>query len=157
MAFFGKSKNKDGKSKGPAPAIPPGQVLTLNWTKTPGGKFIRLIDLDPEETGLSGQGGIYVVWHAGIRPEWVYLGKTKDMGGAMHALARNQDVMRYDLLGGLYVTWVIIDEEYWDGALLFLNQKLNPVEDCPDVPTGDDVAPILVTPPGFVIPILKEE
>ena len=152
MAFFGKSKDKTPTSKRLPAGLPPGQIFAVNWAKTERGKFPRLADLDPEESGLTGAEGIYVVWHTGVRPEWVYIGKTKDMAAAMHGLARNEDVMYYDKYGGLYVTWTLIGESYQDGILAFLNTKLKPVVDSPDVPEAETVAPISVIPPGMNAP-----
>lgn len=148
MDFFGGSKKKKTTS-----SVPPGHVIAPQWAVKPNGKFHRLVDLDPEELKLTGQGGVYVVWHGGVRPAWVYVGSAPDLASAMHSLARNDDLMHYDLHGGLFVSWAFLHEDIWNGVLLFLKMKLNPTEDNPDVPTEPNpetgLVPVAVVPPGM--------
>ena len=156
MAFFGKSKDKNSAPRALPAGLQPGQIFPVNWARTPNKKFPRLVDLDPEESGLDGREGIYVVWHTGVRPEWVYIGKTQNMAAAMHALAYNKEVMHYEKAGGLFVTWTLIDKMYHDGILTFLSAKLQPVVDNADIPSAETVSPIAVIPPGLAPTPAKE-
>jgi len=156
MGLFGKSKKpKSG------PPVQPGQVLSPHWGTRPNGKFFRLTNLDPEEIGLTGRGGIYVLWHGGVRPAWVYLGQADDLAAAMHNIAGNKSVMQYDNRGGLFVTWSFAREDVRDGILLFLKNKLQPEVDNPDVPSEPDpengLMPIPTVPPGMKINVPGED
>ena len=118
-----------------------------NWARSPRGLFFRLIHLDPEEEGLSGVGGIFVVWHAGVRPRWVYVSATDDLAAAIHRLADDADVMSYEVNGGLFVSWALVRPEYRSGAVAYLTGRLRPA-------IGSDVHPatgipiIAIIPPG---------
>ena len=116
-------------------------VQDPGWVKSPSGRFHRFIVLDAEKAGLSGIGGIYAFWHGGVRPEWVYIGKSDDLAATFRELAGNKDIRNYDLRGGLFVSWALIREEYRNGALRFLNDSMKPLVPSPDIP-GGDVTPI---------------
>ena len=137
MALFGSGKKKD-------PQI--SSVQDPGWVKSPSGRVHRFIVLDPEKAGLSGIGGIYVIWHGGARPEWVYIGKSNDLAATFQELAGNEDILEYNVRGGLFVSWALIREEFRDGALRFLNDSMKPVVPNPDMP-GEDVTPIPVIGP----------
>ena len=117
-----------------------------NWARSASGRFHRLVRLDPEAEGLSGLGGVYVIWHAGIRPEWVYVGHTEDLAGTFHHVGRDRDIMDYEVNGGLYVSWCLIREEYRDGVVRYLHDTLNPPVDNAAV-AGMDVPPVPVIAP----------
>ena len=82
----------------------------------------------------------------GVRPEWVYIGKSDDLAATFRELAGNKDIRKYDLRGGLFVSWALIREEYRNGALRFLNDSMKPLVPSPDIP-GGDVTPIPVIGP----------
>ena len=117
------------------------------WARSSRGLFFRLIHLDPEEKGLSGVGGIFVVWHAGLRPQWVCVSAADDLAAAIHRLADDADVMSYEVNGGLFVSWALVRPEHRSGAVAYLTGRLRPA-------IGSDVHPaagipvIAITPPG---------
>jgi len=88
MAFFRKSKDAEYDALAAGPAMDP------HWAEHEEGGFLRFTDLDPEEMGLSGASGVYVLWHGGFRPEWVYVGHDKNLASAMHRAAGNKDIFR---------------------------------------------------------------
>jgi len=102
--------------------------------------------LDAEKAGLAGIGGIYAIWHGGLRPEWVSIGKSDDLAAAFRDLAGNEDIRNYNIRGGLFVSWALIRQDYRDGVLRFLNDSMNPLVPGPDAP-GEDVTPIPVIGP----------
>ena len=68
MALFGKSKKKTV-----IPVVP----NDVSWIRSPRNQFYNFLNLDPEEMGLKKASGVYVIWHGGMRPEWIYIGLTK--------------------------------------------------------------------------------
>lgn len=118
MPLFGRGKVKP---------IHSGVPMDPNWAKSARGRFHRLIRLDPEAEGLSGLGGVYVIWHAGIRPEWVFVGHTDDLASTFHHVGRDSDIMGFEINGGLYVSWSLIREEYRDGVVRHLHDTLKPL------------------------------
>ena len=110
------------------------------------GRFHRFIVFDAEKAGLSGIGGIYAIWHGGVRPEWVYIGKSDDLAATFRELAGNEDIRAYNVRGGNFISWALIREDYRDGVLRFLNDSMKPLVPSPDAP-GEDVTPIPVIGP----------
>lgn len=137
MALFGLGSKKD-------PQI--SSVQDPGWVRSPGGRFHRFIVLDAEKEGLSGIGGIYAIWHGGVRPEWVYIGKSNDLAATFQELAGNGDIRNYNVRGGLFVSWALIREEFRNGVLYFLNDSMKPLVPNPDIP-GKGVTPIPVIGP----------
>jgi hypothetical protein len=108
-----------------------GDLMDPQWARSPTGRFHRFIHLDPEERGLSGVTGVFVLWHGGVKPEWVYVAKAKDLAAALHEVAKDEDVMYYEVRGGLFVTWSPILPQYQDGVVRFLAESLKPVIENP--------------------------
>jgi len=135
--LFGRSKVKPIQS---------GVPTDPNWARSARGRFHRLIRLDPEAEGLSRLGGVYVIWHAGVRPEWVFVGHTEDLADTFHHVGRDRDIMDYDVNGGLYVSWCLIREEYRDGVVRHLHDTLKPLVANVAV-AGTDVPPVPVVAP----------
>lgn len=122
-------------------------ILDPNWARSKRGRFHRFVNLDPEEEGLAGVSGVYVIWHAGIRPGWVYMGKSDDLAAAFHELGDNQEILGYEVNGGLFVSWSLVRPKHQDGVLRYLETALHPLVTNPDGP-GEDVTPIPVYAPG---------
>ena len=137
MALFGSDKKKGFQFS---------SVQDPGWVKSPGGRFHRFLVLDAEKAGLAGIGGIYAIWHGGVRPEWVAIGKSDDLAATFRDLAGNEDIRAYNVRGGNFISWALIREEYRDGALRFLNDSMKPLVPGPDIP-GEDVTPIPVIGP----------
>ncbi len=138
MALFNPGKKKQGSQFA--------SVQDPGWVKSPGGRFHRFMVLDAEKVGLPGIGGIYAIWHGGMRPEWVYIGKSDDLTATFRDLAGNEDIRAYNVRGGLFVSWALILEEYRGGVLRFLNDSMKPLVPNPEIP-GGNVTPIPVIGP----------
>jgi hypothetical protein len=123
---------------------PPGDP---GWVRNPKGLFYKFALFEPEKAGLKGVGGVYVVWHSGVKPRWVYVGRTDNLAGDLDTLLDNEEVMDYNKHGGLYVTWSPIKPEFREGVYKFLREAMNPEVENPDVP-GDKAEPIPVLVPG---------
>lgn len=123
-------------------------TLDPNWVRSKTGRFHRFCSLDPEEEGLEGVSGIYVIWHGGVRPGWVYMGKSDDLSATFHELGKNDEIMNYDSSGGLNVAWSLVRGRYQDGVLRYLIDILHPTVENPQSPS-DKVTPVPVYPPGY--------
>lgn len=98
----------------------------MSWQRDERGYFHRLLRLHPAEAGLSGIGGVYVLWSRGVHPKWIYAGATDDLGEAISQARDTQQVLLYEGHGSVYVTWTPIKAEYRDGVALYLRTTLNP-------------------------------
>jgi hypothetical protein len=132
------------------PAQPEGGPLDPSWVRTEKGRFFRLLDLDPAQAGIAGVGGVFVIWHRGIRPEWVYAGASDDLGEALTKAAEDEEILSYEVHGGLSCTWAPIRKEYRPGVVRYLREVLRTVV---SARAGDgidetSVEPIAVKSPG---------
>ena len=76
---------------------------------------------------LKNIGGVYVVWHRGEQPAWVYVGQSTSLADTFEELLKNDQVMQFHKRGGLYVTWSQILDQYRDGVTRYLVETLQPV------------------------------
>jgi len=118
------------------------------WARSRKGNFHRLIYLRPGNEGLAGVSGVYVVWHGGLKPEWITVGKSNDLNGALESLLDNDDIEYYEKRGGVFVTWSQIKNEYQDGVLRHLIDTLDLLVPPAGTP-GRNTKPIPVFPPGM--------
>lgn len=72
-------------------AIRQPKAQDIKWRKSPRGDYYRLFMLDDiNDLGLNGTGGVYLLWHGGLKPSWLVAGATEDLGTA----SRNSHVTR---------------------------------------------------------------
>jgi hypothetical protein len=141
MAIFGSFAKK------PSQQPPAGPPEDPKWSRSASGLFRRFTNLDPEAEGLGGKSGVFVIWHGGLRPQWVHVAATADLAGALHDAAKNEDIMGYEVNGGLIVTWAFIKAEFQGGVVKYLNEAMDPlVENAAAAVSGD--RPIAVIFPG---------
>lgn len=145
MALFGGTK---------APSLPGGAPIDPKWVRAPNGAFHQLLDLDPDDAGIRGLGGVYVVWHGGIRPQWLFVGESPSLGRAIDAAADDPDITQYRMNGGLFVSWSNVKEEFRRGVVLYLIRALKPLVPNPRAPTEESeyTKPIPVLVPGGKTP-----
>ncbi len=97
------------------------------WVTTREGGFFEFLSLDPEEIGLSGVGGVYLIWHGGVRPEWVFTGHTNDMAAAFHSAGQNKEITYYENNGGLFVAWAPVLADYRPGVVKYIEENFKTV------------------------------
>lgn len=122
--------------------------LDPQWARDKGGHFSRLLSLDPEEAGLSGKSGVFVIWHAGVKPAWVYVGHSEDLAHTFLILGKNEEVISFHNRGSLYVSWCFVRDKFADGVVAYLTHKLKPQVANPqmgEIEVGDMIP---VYPPG---------
>jgi len=142
--MFGRSK----KSK-PAPAYT-GPAIDPGWVRNRQGKFYRLMSLDTDAVGLNGLSGVYVIWHSGVKPQWVYVGASDNLGHAIERAAHDDDISSYEVNGGLFVTWSPILKERQNGVVRYLSEVMRPAIDNPAAAKIDD------GPINVIVPKRKE-
>ncbi len=115
-----------------------------HWVTDAHGRFYRLVDLDPEKEGLTGTSAVFVIWHKGVKPSWVFVGKTRDLANALYDTGRNDDVMRNNIHGGLFVTWSLIRNEFQDGVVRYLTEVMQPKVNNPAASHSAKPIPVLI-------------
>ena len=98
----------------------------IPWQRDERGYYHRLLRLRPRDAGLFGTGGVYVIWHRGVRPRWIYIGASKDLGEAIDRARDSEAVLGYEAFGGVYVTWAPVRQEFRDGVVAYLRASLEP-------------------------------
>lgn len=146
MALFGRKK----KPRGPLPA-----PLDPKWKHGGEGRFPRFLDLDPEAAGLKGASGVFVIWHTGNQPGWVYVGASKDLAADFFRLGDDEEILEYRNRGALYCSWTFIREEFQPGVQCYLTMALKPKVEAPDCPEEEDVELVPVLPPGMTLEQLE--
>jgi hypothetical protein len=89
------------------------------------GRYPRLLSFDPARLG--GRSGIYVLWHLGVRPQWLRVGYASDLGATTAALAVTPSIMAYSVHDGPFFSWRFCRPEDAAGMVKFLAGRLNPV------------------------------
>ncbi len=138
MALFGSKKTA-------APKIT--KAIDPKWAKNAKGSFNRLLYFEPDEANIRGVGGVYIIWHGGVKPAWVYVAETPDLARSIGEAQDNDDITDYEINGSLYVSWSPVLADYRRGVLLFLTQSLKPRVVNPRAPTEE-------TDDTYLIPVL---
>ncbi len=118
------------------------------WVTSPAGKFYRLVHFDPAQAGLKGVSAVFVIWHSGVRPRWVYVGRTTDLAASLDIILDNDDIMQYEVNGGLFITWSLIREGLQPGVVHYLSTVLEPLVANSERP-GKRLTPVPVLVPGI--------
>jgi hypothetical protein len=134
-----------GSKKPETPKIT--KAIDPKWVKSQKGSFNRLLYFEIDEANISGIGGVYIIWHGGVKPAWVYMAETPDLARSINEAIDNEDIAEYEVNGSLYVSWSPVLEEYRRGVLLYLTQSLNPEVINPRAPTEE-------TDETYLIPVL---
>jgi len=120
------------------------------WVRSPKGGFYQLLSLDPDELNLRDVGGVYVIWHGGVRPQWVYVGETPSLARALNNAMDDEEIAQYDINGKLFVSWSPVVEKLRRGVVLYLTQSMSPLVENPRAPKEEtkDTYAIPVIAPG---------
>ena len=88
--------------------------------------YPRLLDFDPAAAGLLYQDGIYAIWHLGVRPQWLRVGATANLGGAFGEIARATWIGAFHGNKGVFIAWAMPPPDQCAGIARFLAAKLQP-------------------------------
>ncbi len=121
------------------------------WRRNERGFYHRLAFLEPAKLGLKHQGGVFAIWHRGVHPEWVHVGAHDDLAFALEQARDSEEINRFEVNGGLYVTWSPIAPDVRAGVVAYLRQVLHPVAQArligEEIP-HPDTDPVPVQPPS---------
>ena len=122
-----------------------GKPVDPNWVRNDKGKFFRFINLQPQEQNLEGQSGVFIIWHGGVRPAWVFVGTSRNLARDLQWCKDNEDIMYFERFGGLFVSWCYIRKEFQSGAARYLTQIAKPQVDNPLAPSSAvDAIPVML-------------
>lgn len=129
-----------------------GDPVDINWVRNSKGRFHNVLRLDVVAEGLRGKGGVYVIWHGGVQPDWLYVGFSSDLGRQIDPLIDDPRFEEFMDRSGVYVTWAFVSEEFRHGVVRYLTERLDPEIENPAAQPlckgPDRVVPIAVFPPG---------
>lgn len=89
--------------------------------------YPRLSEIDFVVAGLTGASGLYAIWHLGVRPQWLKLAATQDLGRAMIAARADPVIGGFQSNGGLYVAWLKEPPGIAVSHEVFLTSELRPL------------------------------
>jgi hypothetical protein len=88
------------------------------------GAYPRLAGLDPRT--LAAQPGLYLIWHLGVRPQWLRAGFSRDLGSAVAVLAEAPEITVFAAHDGPYFAWRPCAPGDAPGLVNFLTARLTP-------------------------------
>lgn len=115
---FRRSEVDAGLSLGP-PAV-------IDWHRTARGHYHRLLHMRLPVNDAQSVGGVYIIWHKGVKPTWVAVGQTDDMNHVLEKALDDSALLSYDARGGLFVSWAPIKPEFRSGIVRYLLESLSP-------------------------------
>lgn len=120
------------------------------WQPAQGG-YPRLILMDADVLkGLQKTGGVFALWHTGIRPQWIGVAGADDLGQAFEALQADPDILLYDQNDGVFVAWAECAVENRSRVVAYLMSVLEPaIERLPD----DQVLPLTPDEEALEFPV----
>lgn len=108
--------------------------------------------MDEDLQNLSEKNGVFVMWHRGVRPQWIFAGFSPDLAVALIDTRADEDIQKYMLNEGVYAAWAFLPEAECHGVVKHLRTHLQPalttghlVEMCP--------LPADTEPTDFPLPI----
>jgi len=121
------------------------------WQRDAANKFHRLLLMKPGKPNLAGRSGVFVLFHKGVQPGWVYAGATSDLAAAVERLQDHREISGLERRGGLFITWSYVKAEKRDGVVAFLRTRMKPEVSDPDLdrelgckPGGAKPIPVLL-------------
>ncbi|HCX14006.1 MAG TPA: hypothetical protein DGZ24_01660 [Rhodospirillaceae bacterium] len=105
--------------------MPKKQKKTVFWQPVDQ-VYPRLCDFETLATSFSNRGGIYTIWHLGVRPQWLRVSATKNYAETFAALSALEEVALYDRNRGVFFAWAHAPSEQWAGIVQSLATCLAP-------------------------------
>jgi len=96
---------------------------TMAW-RPAGGIYPRLLHFDFH--ALTGVAGLYLLWHLGVRPQWLRAGYSTDLGAAVRLLAATPPLVDFAPHDGPFLSWSYCHAEGAPGLVNFLTEHLKP-------------------------------
>ena len=140
LNLFG--RGKDGNDVADNPPV------DIKWARNAKGRFHNLVFLDTTSENLNGTAGIYVIWHGGAQPKWLYVGVTKNLARVLDAKIDDPEIESYYERVGVYVSWSLVKPEYHKNIAHYLNGIMKPEIKNPDAKSWAKEKPTAVFLPG---------
>ncbi|WP_337997648.1 hypothetical protein [Oleispirillum naphthae] len=102
------------------------EPMDIPWEKNDKGRFWKLLMVRPSTLGIAGRGGVAAFFHRGVKPGWVFVCATDDLGALLDAAQDDKGIMDYEARGGVYVTWSFVKPEFREGVARHLRDVLRP-------------------------------
>lgn len=77
----------------------------LSW-QPHGQPYPRLSGFDAAAAGLADAPGLCVIWHLGVRPQWLKVAASRNLAATIAAAATAAPIVAFQPNGGLYLAWV---------------------------------------------------
>lgn len=108
-----------------AGALGPGRAnAPLAVWQPEGATYPRLHSFDSRL--LAGRSGLYLLWHLGVRPQWLRAGFSKDLGAAAAHLTKTSEISAFIPHDGPFFSWSFCVPEIAPGLVNFLVHRLSP-------------------------------
>lgn len=88
------------------------------------GVYPRLLLFDPK--ALGGRSGVYLIWHLGVRPQWLRVGFASDLGAAAAVLAAAPEIASFSANDGPFLSWCFCPAGEAPSLVNFLANRLKP-------------------------------
>lgn len=96
------------------------------WQPAQGG-YPRLTLMDADLlAGLQETGGVFALWHSGVRPQWIGVAAADSLGQAFEGLQTDPDILLYDRNDGVFVAWSECASENRSKVVAYLQSVLEP-------------------------------
>ena len=145
FGLFGGDKKKSTKS----------DILEVAWSKNENAKYRRLPFIELAKENVSGVSAIYIIWHGGVKPGWVYVGKSDDLAMDITDAKQSNEIMEFDSRGGCFVTWQKFPDKLTPGVFAFLPDVLQPEGRNPEADMYKNAEHVKVLPPGYTLESFK--
>jgi len=103
---------------------PQGPDALVVWQPATG-HYPRLLSF--EARVLSGRPGLYLLWHLGVRPQWLRAGFSNDLGAAVAQLAGDPELAAFAAHDGPFLAWSFCPPALAPGLVKDLIDRLHPV------------------------------
>ncbi|KAA5606636.1 hypothetical protein F1188_04680 [Roseospira marina] len=123
------------------------------WQRDSANRFYRLLAMRPGKPNLKGHSGVFVLFHKGVRPGWVYVGATGDLDTAIDRLQSHREISDLERRGGLFMTWAYIRADKRDGVVAYLRSRMAPEVTDPALDTDLGCHPERAKPVPVQLPV----
>ena len=141
VALFSFARSKPERAAILPPPIDP------RWARSAKGRFYRLVQLDSDQVTFPNGPAVFVIWHGGVKPGWVYVGRTSNLSAELKERSADSDILFYHKHGGLSVSWASVKPEFQGGVVRYLIDVMKPLVDNP-AEVRNDSDPVPVIRPG---------
>lgn len=90
------------------------------------GAYPSLFNLGGHSAAVKGKGGVYALWHLGVRPQWLHIAAGNDLHACLVGAARALAESSFRANGGIFAAWAFVDALRRPGIVSHLRVRLAP-------------------------------